>query len=117
MISHATFLQSSMSVPAVTPTSIFSARNRSRLLVAAYQDFLTLWKDADPDVPILKQAKAEYTKLQYSIRFLLRSRLTACAMNRCSMRRKSHHLRHSKFAGLREDKDARTVIKEHDGEG
>jgi eukaryotic-like serine/threonine-protein kinase len=29
----------------------------------AYQDFFTLWKDADPDVPILKQAKAEYTKL------------------------------------------------------
>jgi len=32
--------------------------------LAAYQDFLTLWKDADPDIPILKQAKAEYAKLQ-----------------------------------------------------
>ncbi len=31
---------------------------------AAYQDFLTLWKDADPDIPIYKQAKAEYAKLQ-----------------------------------------------------
>jgi cytochrome c-type biogenesis protein CcmH/NrfG len=31
---------------------------------AAYQDFLTLWKDADPDIPILREAKAEYTKLQ-----------------------------------------------------
>jgi len=31
---------------------------------AAYNDFLTLWKDADPDIPILKQAKAEYVKLQ-----------------------------------------------------
>ena len=31
---------------------------------AAYQDFLTLWKDADPDIPILQQAKAEYAKLQ-----------------------------------------------------
>jgi len=31
---------------------------------AAYQDFLTLWKDADPNIPILKQAKAEYAKLQ-----------------------------------------------------
>jgi tetratricopeptide (TPR) repeat protein/predicted Ser/Thr protein kinase len=31
---------------------------------AAYQDFLALWKDADPDIPILKQAKAEYAKLQ-----------------------------------------------------
>jgi len=29
----------------------------------AYQDFFTAWKDADPDIPILKQAKAEYTKL------------------------------------------------------
>ena len=31
---------------------------------AAYKDFLTLWNDADPDIPILKQAKAEYAKLQ-----------------------------------------------------
>jgi eukaryotic-like serine/threonine-protein kinase len=31
---------------------------------AAYQDFLTLWKDADRDVPILKEARAEYAKLQ-----------------------------------------------------
>jgi serine/threonine protein kinase/tetratricopeptide (TPR) repeat protein len=31
---------------------------------SAYQEFLTLWKDADPDIPILKQAKAEYAKLQ-----------------------------------------------------
>jgi eukaryotic-like serine/threonine-protein kinase len=29
-----------------------------------YQDFLSLWKDADPDIPILKEAKAEYAKLQ-----------------------------------------------------
>jgi tetratricopeptide (TPR) repeat protein len=29
----------------------------------AYQDFLALWKDADPEIPILKQAKAEYAKL------------------------------------------------------
>jgi tetratricopeptide (TPR) repeat protein len=33
---------------------------------AAYQDFLTLWKDADPDIPILKEAKTEYAKLQSS---------------------------------------------------
>jgi len=38
-----------------------AARTRA---LAAYKDFLALWKDADPDVPILKQAKAEYTKLQ-----------------------------------------------------
>jgi tetratricopeptide (TPR) repeat protein len=30
----------------------------------AYQDFFALWKDADPDIPILKQAKAEYARLQ-----------------------------------------------------
>jgi eukaryotic-like serine/threonine-protein kinase len=32
--------------------------------LAAYKDFLTLWQDADPDIPILKKAKAEYAKLQ-----------------------------------------------------
>jgi hypothetical protein len=31
---------------------------------SAYNDFLTLWKDADPDIPIIKQAKSEYAKLQ-----------------------------------------------------
>jgi len=31
---------------------------------AAYQDFLTLWKDADPDIPVFKEAKAEYKKLR-----------------------------------------------------
>ena len=33
---------------------------------AAYEDFLALWKDADPDIPVLKQAKAEYAKLSAS---------------------------------------------------
>jgi eukaryotic-like serine/threonine-protein kinase len=32
--------------------------------LAAYKDFLTLWRDADPDIPILKEAKAEYAQLQ-----------------------------------------------------
>ena len=36
-----------------------TAKSRS-----AYQDFFALWKDADPDIPILKQAKAEYAKLR-----------------------------------------------------
>jgi eukaryotic-like serine/threonine-protein kinase len=31
---------------------------------AAYKDFLDLWKDADPDIPILKQVKTEYARLQ-----------------------------------------------------
>ena len=38
-----------------------AARTRA---LAAYKDFLTLWKDADSDIPILKEAKAEYAKLQ-----------------------------------------------------
>jgi hypothetical protein len=38
-----------------------AARVRS---LAAYKDFLTLWKDADPDIPILKETKAEYSRLQ-----------------------------------------------------
>jgi tetratricopeptide (TPR) repeat protein len=32
--------------------------------LAAYKDFLTLWKDADPDIPVLKEAKAEYARLK-----------------------------------------------------
>ena len=36
---------------------------RARAL-ADYKEFFALWKEADPDVPILKQAQAEYAKLQ-----------------------------------------------------
>jgi tetratricopeptide (TPR) repeat protein len=36
-----------------------------RRALASYKEFLTLWKDADPDVPVLKEAKAEYAKLQF----------------------------------------------------
>ncbi len=32
--------------------------------IAAYNDFFTLWNGADPDIPILKEAKTEYAKLQ-----------------------------------------------------
>jgi Tfp pilus assembly protein PilF len=31
---------------------------------SAYQEFLSLWKDADPNIPVMKQAKAEYASLQ-----------------------------------------------------
>jgi len=46
-----------------------SAKERNSFLgkiraLAVYQDFLTVLKDADPDIPILRQAKAEYVKLQ-----------------------------------------------------
>jgi len=53
-------------VPAGSPlqssaANLDAARVRA---LAAYKDFLTLWKNADPDIPILKQAKSEYAKLQ-----------------------------------------------------
>jgi hypothetical protein len=44
-------------LPIPQPDALAKAR-------AAYQDFFTLWKDADPDIPIQKKAKAEYAKLQ-----------------------------------------------------
>ena len=44
-----------------SPADRDAARVRA---LAAYKDFLTLWKDADPDIPILREAKAEYAKLQ-----------------------------------------------------
>ena len=48
---------------AKTSQGVDADASRVRALTA-YKDFLTLWKDADPDIPILKQAKAEYAKLQ-----------------------------------------------------
>ena len=36
----------------------------SKRAAGRYQEFLALWKDADPDIPVLKQAKAEYARLQ-----------------------------------------------------
>jgi eukaryotic-like serine/threonine-protein kinase len=42
----------------------YSMQRNQAKASAAYLDFLILWKDADPDIPILKQAKAEYSKLQ-----------------------------------------------------
>jgi eukaryotic-like serine/threonine-protein kinase len=35
----------------------------SAKLKAAYRDLLALWKDANPEIPVLKQAKAEYSEL------------------------------------------------------
>ena len=37
---------------------------RTQTLVRAYDVFFATWNDADPDIPILKQAKAGYAKLQ-----------------------------------------------------
>jgi hypothetical protein len=44
-----------------SPVDRDAARVRA---LTAYKDFLTLWKDADSEIPILKQAKSEYAKLQ-----------------------------------------------------
>ena len=43
-----------------SPTTKEDSLGKAR---AAYQQFLTIWKDADPDIPILIAAKAEYSKL------------------------------------------------------
>ena len=46
-----------------TPQRITAMSGDTAKARAAYQDFLSLWKDADPDIPILQQAKAEYGML------------------------------------------------------
>jgi eukaryotic-like serine/threonine-protein kinase len=48
-------------VKSLTGADAEAARERA---LTAYKSFLTIWKDADPDIPILRQAKAEYAKLQ-----------------------------------------------------
>jgi hypothetical protein len=50
---------------AIQPQSVHAtdADTVRRQALVDYQAFLTLWKDADPDIPILKQAQAEYAKL------------------------------------------------------
>ena len=42
----------------------YALQNDTAKARAGFQDFLTLWKDADPGIPILKEAKTEYAKLQ-----------------------------------------------------
>jgi hypothetical protein len=41
----------------------YAMQNDSVKARTAYQDFLAMWKDADPDIPVFKEAKAEYAKL------------------------------------------------------
>jgi hypothetical protein len=60
LVASATNPVTSVTNPATSaPAKEFKAKAR-----AAYQNFLTLWKDADPDVPVLKQAKAEYARFE-----------------------------------------------------
>ena len=58
-VARANALQSRTSLGQGQGADADAARTRA---IAAYKDFLTLWKDADPDIPILKRAKAEYSK-------------------------------------------------------
>lgn len=53
--------KASLSTSAVRPDCQFHSTAKAR---KAYQDFLALWKDADPDIRIYQQAKAEYAKLK-----------------------------------------------------
>jgi len=61
-------LQAALQVPAARQDEFLRqafAGDAARIrALAAYKDFPTLWKDADPDIPILRQAKAEYAKLR-----------------------------------------------------
>jgi tetratricopeptide (TPR) repeat protein len=59
-------------IPATDPVGALARLQLARALAmsgdtakakASYQDFLTLWKDADPDIPVLRQAKAEFAGL------------------------------------------------------
>jgi len=66
LVSHRTMLANSPLFP-LTHLQLARAISQSGDAAGtrkAYQDFFALWKDADPDIPILKQAKAEYAKLQ-----------------------------------------------------
>ena len=58
------YVRAQLSGHASIPRPRLCHARRHRQSQAAYQDFLTLWKDADPDVPILIAAKAEYAKLK-----------------------------------------------------
>jgi eukaryotic-like serine/threonine-protein kinase len=64
-LARAYALQAGFVAPGFSPASSSSADASAALAKAraAYQDFLALWKDADPDIPIFKQAKSEYAKL------------------------------------------------------
>jgi eukaryotic-like serine/threonine-protein kinase len=56
--------QSFRGLPTLGLARAYALQGETAKARAAYQDFFALWKDADPDIPILKQAKAEYAKLR-----------------------------------------------------
>jgi len=53
-----------MSLPELGLARAYALQGDKAKSRMAYEDFFALWKDADPDIPSLKQAKAEYAKLQ-----------------------------------------------------
>ena len=57
-------IKSSSAATAPEFTHAYALQGDTAKVRAAYQDFLTLWKDADPDIPILIAAKAERAKLK-----------------------------------------------------
>ena len=66
MLDHRTMMGNSM-ISAITRLGLARARVLEGNIPgarSAYQDFFALWKDADPDIPLLQEAKAEYAKLQ-----------------------------------------------------
>ncbi|HSY99773.1 MAG TPA: hypothetical protein VK788_09765, partial [Terriglobales bacterium] len=66
MLDHRTMMGNSM-VSAITRLGLARARVLEGNIPgarSAYQDFFALWKDSDPDIPLLQEAKAEYAKLQ-----------------------------------------------------
>ncbi len=66
MLDHKAIVQNSVigSLAYLQVARAYAVAGNTAKAKAAYGDFLTLWKDADPDIPILREAKAEYAKLQ-----------------------------------------------------
>ena len=64
--------------------------------LAAYKDFLTLWKDADPYILVRKEANAEYANLQY----LERSFLLAYSLAMVDAIRRYHSLRTGRLGSM-----------------
>jgi hypothetical protein len=87
-----------------------AARERA---LAAYKDFLTLWKGADPAIPILKEAKAEYEKLQQLENHINRPP-TRAATTRTPRPRNPTPRRHREAAADRRHlKDVAVLLRPH----
>ncbi len=63
-LARAYALQAGYVAPGFSPASSAPGAEDKLKARTAYQDFLALWKDADPDIPVLRAAKSEYAKLK-----------------------------------------------------